>query len=205
MNQPEMGKRLLLRLADAALLSFLIILFLSCSKDYVPKPQGYNRIILPEHAYQTLPDTFPYIFEYSSYAELLEDSSWLAERYWIDLYYPEIDASISISYKQVYESTDTLNGLLTDAYKLTAKHQIKAYSIDESILKTPKGYTVVVSELQGQVPSQFQFYVTDSTNHFLRGALYFNTASKNDSLAPSIEYIKIDIIHMLNSLTWKNI
>jgi gliding motility-associated lipoprotein GldD len=203
MNRPEMEKKLWLRLNDIFLLIFLITL-LSCSKEYVPKPKGYNRIELPEHSYQMLPDTFPYNFEYSSYARLLPDSSWLAEKYWINLYYPYISANISISYKQVFQNADTLNGLLNDAYRLTSKHQIKASAIDESILKTPKGLTAVVSELKGQVPSQFQFYTTDSLNHFLRGALYFKTAVKNDSLAPSIEYIKIDIIHMLNSLSWKD-
>lgn len=193
------------RHTDVFLIAFLILLSLSCGRDFVPKPQGYNRLILPEHSYRTLPDTFPFNFEYSSHAKLLKDSSWLAERYWIDLYYPEIGASITLSYKKVYNSIDTLNGLLTDAYRLTSKHQIKAYAIEESLLKTPNGITAVVSELQGQVPSQFQFYLTDSTEHFLRGALYFNTASKNDSLAPSIEYVKIDIVHMLNSLRWNDL
>ena len=198
-----MGKRQLPRSIDFLFVIFFITLF-SCSRDYNPKPKGYNRIILPDHAYQQLPDTFPYSFEYSTYAKLLSDSSWIAEKYWIDLYYPEIGASITLSYKPVYENADTLNGLLIDAYRLTSKHQIKAYAIDESILKTPIGYTAVVAELQGQVPSQFQFFVTDSLTHFLRGALYFNTAVKNDSLAPSIEYVKVDIVHMLNSLRWKD-
>ena len=58
--------------------------------------------------------------------------------------------------------------------------------------------------LQGEVPSQFQFFSTDSVHHFIRGALYFNTATKNDSLAPSIEFVKMDIIHMLNTLEWRD-
>jgi gliding motility-associated lipoprotein GldD len=203
MNQPVMGKKQCLIDNKLVLFFFLAILLWSCSNDYVPKPQGYNRIILPEHSYQALPDTFPYSFEYSKHAQLLRDSSWLSERYWIDLHYPDIGASVTVSYKKVYNNEDTLRGLLTDAYRLTSKHQIKAYAIDETIIKTPNGYTAVVSELQGQVPSQFQFHTTDSARHFLRGALYFNTASKNDSLAPSIEFIKIDIVHLLNTLTWK--
>ena len=60
-----------------------------------------------------------------------------------------------------------------------------------------------VTELEGEVPSQFQFHITDSTDHFLRGALYFKTATKNDSLAPAIEFLKSDIIHLLNTLEWK--
>ena len=93
--------------------------------------------------------------------------------------------------------------MLDDSYKLTSKHQIKAYAIDESILRTSNGHTAVVAELSGEVPSQFQFFSTDSTQHFLRGALYFPTATKNDSLKPIIDFIKVDIIHMLNTLDWK--
>lgn len=193
------------RPADIFLIIFLTLLFISCGNDYIPKSRGYNRIILPDHSYRQLPDTFPFSFEYSTHAKVLGDSSWLAERYWMDLYYPDLGASITISYKNVFNSIDTLNGLLNDAYKLTAKHQIKASAIDENILRTPSGHTAVVSEIQGQVPSQFQFFTTDSTRHFLRGALYFDTATKNDSLAPSIEFVKIDIVHMLNSLEWKDI
>jgi len=178
--------------------------FISCRPELSPKPEGYNRIELPEHGYQLLPDTFPFMFEYSRYASLLPDTSWLTEDYWIDLHYPEINASITISYKPVYQSMDTLNGLLRDSFRLTAKHQIKASSIEELIIKTPLGKTAVVSELEGEVPSQFQFFITDSTHHFLRGALYFNTATQNDSLAPSIEYVKVDILHMLNTLKWNN-
>ena len=203
MNQPEMGRKLW-QLTSFFLLVLIIFIIASCGNEYLPKPRGYNRLLLPEHLYRQLPDSFPYKFEYSTHATLLKDSSWLAEKYWVDLHYPDIGASITVSYKQVYNNEDTLRGLLNDAYRLTSKHQIKAYAIDESILKTPNGHTAVVTELQGQAPSQFQFYTTDSANHFLRGALYFNTASKNDSLAPSIEFVKIDIIHMLNTLVWKD-
>jgi len=203
MNQLVMMKQRWLRHPEIYL-CFCIILVSSCRKNLPPKPVGYNRIELPDHVYQSLPDTFPYQFEYSQYAQLLPDTSWITEPYWIDIYYPAIEASITVSYKRVYQSNDTLNGLLNDAYKLTYKHQIKAYAITESVLNTPTGKTATIVELEGEVPSQFQFFITDSTNHFLRGALYFNTATKNDSLSPSIEYIKIDIIHILNTLIWKD-
>ena len=109
----------------------------------------------------------------------------------------------SLPTKHLGESDQKLRELLTDSYNLTSKHQIKAYAIDESILKTPKGNTAVVAELSGEVPSQFQFFSTDSSSHFLRGALYFPTATKNDSLQPIIDFIKVDIIHLLNTLEWK--
>jgi gliding motility-associated lipoprotein GldD len=92
---------------------------------------------------------------------------------------------------------------MNDAYTLAAKHQIKAYAIDEVIVKTPSGKTAVVVELQGEVPSQMQFTITDSTRNFLRGALYFDTRVQNDSLKPAIEYMKKDIMHLINTFDWK--
>jgi len=179
-------------------------LLAGCDKEYLPKPLGYNRLELPEPAYRSLPDTFPYSFEYSSHAKLLDDSSAYNERYWIQLYYPMMRSNVHITYKPLGKNQKLLKEYLDDAYKLTAKHQIKAYAINEVISTTPSGKTAVIAELEGEVPSQFQFTITDSSNNFLRGALYFNTQVQNDSLAPAIEYMKKDIMHLINTLEWKN-
>lgn len=176
----------------------------ACSKAYTPKPKGFNRIDLPKHAYIGLPDSFPYDFEYSKHAEVRPDSSAMAEPYWISLHYPQFMADVQLTYKPINKKEELLREYLNDAYKLTSSHQIKAYSIEESNIRTPSGKTATVAELSGEVPSQFQFHITDSTQHFLRGALYFRTATKNDSLAPVIEYMKTDIIHLLNTLTWND-
>lgn len=182
----------------------IVLVFAACSSDYMPKPKGYNRIILPENEYQSLADTFPYSFEYSKQAVILRDSSWISERYWIDVYYPEFQASVQVSYKPVQHNEQLLREYLATAYKLTSKHQVKAYAIDEAVFKTKNGKTAVVALLSGEVPSQYQFFCTDSINHFLRGALYFNTATQNDSLAPVIAFVKTDIEQMLNTLEWND-
>lgn len=181
----------------------VVVLWVGCEKTYTPKQKGYNRLDLPERSYEALPDSLPYTFEISKSAKILRDSSYIAERYWIDLYYPDIVANVQITYKPLHNNETLLKELITDAYKLTSKHQIKAYAINENILITPSGKTAVVAELEGEVPSQLQFFITDSTTHFLRGALYFRSSTKNDSLAPAIEYLKIDIMQMLNTLEWK--
>lgn len=178
-------------------ISFWII---GCSTDFLPKPKGYNRIPLPEVGYQVLPDTFPYMFEYSKHALLLRDSSWISERYWINLYYPYMDAAIQITYKPVTDSI--IREYLSDSYRLTSQHNVKAYAIEESIIELPNGLFASFTELEGEVPTQAQFHVSDSVNHFLRGALYFKTATKNDSLAPVIDYLKTDILHTLTTLEW---
>ena len=174
-----------------------------CQEEFTPKPKGYNRIDLPAPKYQVLREKHPYTFEYSVYSKILRDSSRVALPHWINVYYPKYQANIQLTYRPLNNSPKTLNALLEDARTLTIKHQIKAEAIEEGIIKTPKGLRVSVAELSGEVPSQFQFYVTDSTQHFFRGALYFRTATANDSLAPVINYIKKDIIHLLNTLEFK--
>lgn len=176
----------------------------SCTQEYLPKPKGFNRIILPTQKYHMLPDTFPYQFEYSKNAKILKDSSWISERYWIDLFYPSMDANVQITYKAINGSKKRAAEFFNDSYKLTSKHNVKAYAIDENILELPNGDFASVVALEGEVPTQFQFHVSDSTQHFIRGALYFKTATKNDSLSPVIDYLKRDIIHMLTTLQWKD-
>lgn len=184
-------------------LFFISLVLASCKGDYKPKPKGYNRLVLPAAEYQPAPDTLPYSFEYSKHARLLDDTSWISERHWIEIYYPELKANIHITYKKLNSKEDLLKTLLNDAYRLTSKQQIKAYAIDEMSLVTPSGKTAVIAEIAGDVPSQFQFTMTDSTRNFLRGALYFNTAVQNDSLAPAIEFMKKETLHFINTLEWK--
>jgi gliding motility-associated lipoprotein GldD len=188
-------------------LSFVLLIVLlntGCQREHLPKPLGYNRLLLPAHDYLPLPDTFPYTFEYSKHARLLRDTSRISERYWVEIYYPELKSNIHITYKSI-KSEKVLREFLDDSYTLTAKHQIKAYAINEVISTTPSGKTAVIAELEGEVPSQFQFTITDSSKNFMRGALYFNTQVANDSLAPAIEFMKRDMMQIINTLEWKKI
>lgn len=175
----------------------------ACTTEYLPKPIGYNRLELPKQSYRDLPDTLPYFFQYSTEAKLLKDTSWIRDRYWVEIYYPTLKSTVHITYKPVRKSEKLLREYLNDAYVLTAKHQIKADAIDEIIVRTPNGHTAVIAELKGDVPSQFQFTITDSTENFLRGALYFNVKVNNDSLAPAIEFMKKEMMQMINTMNWR--
>lgn len=190
------------RLSKAYFLILTIVIVWGCSTDYVPKPKGYNRLDLPVHSYQQLPDTLPYSFEYSKHAKLLRDTSQISDKYWVEIFYPDLLADIHITYIDLNGNEKKLKELFEDSYFLTSKHQVKASAIDDVILTTPRGKTVSIAELSGDVPSQFQFICTDSVRNFMRGALYFNTKVQNDSLAPAIEYVKKDIIQLLNTLEW---
>lgn len=184
-------------------ISGMMALFLAgCNTEYQPKPLGYNRLVLPEPAYRLTPDTLPYQFEYSVHAQLLKDTSYIRDRYWVEIYYPEMKANIHITYMQVKSPKD-LKELIKDAFVLTAKQQIKARAIDEVVVTTPTGKRVVIAEVNGEVPSPFQFTLTDTTLNFLRGAVYFYTRVNNDSLAPAIDYMKRDAMHLVNSIRFK--
>lgn len=186
----------------------LITVLFSCGKktesgDFVPKPKGYNRIELPAVKYQHMTESHPFSFDYSTQAVLKPDTVRWAEPHWMYVYYPAYKAMIQLTYKPLNGDKTKLAKLIDDAHKLAAKHGQKAYSIQDLILKTPSGKSAMLMELEGEVPTYLQFYTTDSTKHYLRGALYFNTAMKSDSLAPVIEYLKKDVIKLLNTLEWK--
>jgi gliding motility-associated lipoprotein GldD len=180
-----------------------ISLLASCTDEvsYTPKPKGYHYIPLPDAEYIALPDSLPYLFDYSTHAKVLNDSSFLADRYWLEIYYPQFEANIDVSYKPINSKQD-FREYVDDCFKLAQKHNIKAQAINEIVDKTAKGYTSVVYELEGDVPSYLQFYVTDSTKHFLRTSLYFPTSTKGDSLAPIIDFIKKDMKRMMSTVEW---
>ena len=186
---------------------FCFLLLTACGRstldNYIPKPKGYPRIDLPAHAYQPLSPTHPYQFEYNKIAQILPDTFARAEPDWIFIDYPQYKASIQLTYKPVRNNPERLRSMVEDAYKLAARHNIKAYSIQQSTVRMPSGLEATVIDLAGEVPSQVQFVATDSTTHFLRGALYFNTATANDSLQPVIQYIRQDVMHLLKTLKWR--
>ncbi len=70
-----------------------------------------------------------------------------------------------MSYKQV-GAKNTMDKLVTDAFKLTYKHTYKAESIEEEAIQTPNGVAGLFYEVAGNAASAKQFFVTDSTRHF---------------------------------------
>jgi gliding motility-associated lipoprotein GldD len=180
-----------------------IILFLfSCGGDYSPKPRGYYRIDLPEHEYRTFDSTFPYTFEYPVYAVIRGDSSRLAEPYWINILYPRFHAELHLSYKVINRN---LSQYLEDSRTLVNKHIQKANAISQQEFLNPRQrvFGLTYSIRGSDAASPFQFYLTDSTRNFVRGALYFNLVPNNDSLAPVIDFLKEDIGHMIGTFRWK--
>lgn len=176
--------------------------FSSCKNDYTPKPRGYFRIDLPSHEYRSFDTTFPFSFEYPVYAKVVADSSPMAEPYWINVVYPRYKAALHISYKRVNRN---LAVYLEDAHTLVNKHIQKANAISQQqYIDTAHHVFGLTYTIKGSdAASPFQFYLTDSLSHFVRGALYFDVVPNNDSLAPVIDFITEDVQHMITTFRWK--
>ena len=185
-------------------LAGVVLLAVSCRENYVPKPRGYFRIDFPKKEYCKFDTNFPYKFEYPVYSKIVRDSSSLAEPYWINIVYPSFHAQLHISYKLI---TGNLKNYLEDSRTLVNKHIPKANSISQREFVDPvnRVYGLVFNIKGADAASTFQFYLTDSTSNFLRGALYFDLVPNNDSLSPVIDFLKADIEHFIDTFRWKSI
>jgi len=183
------------------LLLAAILTLASCGPAPVPKPRAFFRIDLPEKEYQQFDKNFPYQFEYPKYATISKVTTDHAEPWWINIDAPQFKASIHLSYKEI---NSNLAEYLNDMHKLLTRQFSKASGIREDLVtnEDERVYGVIYYIRGAGVASTCQFFVTDSINHFLRGALYFNVIPNNDSLAPVIDFLKEDIRHLVTTLKW---
>ncbi len=184
-----------------------LVLLQSCDDPiFTPKPKGYFRIDLPEKAYTRYTSDCPYSFEYPTYAKVEKHNTFfgadVTDSCWLDIRIPNLTGDIHLSYKTI-NSTSTLAKLIEDAHEMAYKHTVKADYIDESLISTPTGIGGILYELGGNSASNIQFYVTDSTKHFLRGSLYFGATPNQDSLAPVIQFVRADMLNLIQTLRWE--
>ena len=169
-----------------------------------PKPQAYLRIDLPPHAYATC-DTaaLPFTFEYSDQAAIVWKKDQRGEK-WLDITYPRHKGYVFLTYKPL-RGPQELRGQVDTSYKFLETHFNYSSGIDEQQFVDPTHRIYGTTyRLKGQnVASTYQFWVTDSTRHFLRGSLYIDCTPNNDSLAPVLTYIQEDMNHLIESIRWR--
>jgi gliding motility-associated lipoprotein GldD len=178
-------------------------LLVSCGKVSAPKPYGYYRITVPDTAYvdfdKSYP-TYPYTFALSRNA-VVKPRTDVSEPYWINLFYPALDATVHCSYKPVQNN---LRELTDDALEFVYRNASFANAIPEQDYMHPEARVYgVLFDLEGNTASSCQFFVTDSTNHFFRASVYCNCPPNADSLAPVYEYLRKDVVKMVESFEWK--
>lgn len=203
----------------------VIVFFASCNSEYTSKREGYFKIELPEKSYTTFNEPgYPYTFEYPVYARIAKDSSFFdsagANTSWINVVFPRFHGKIFISYKNIQGNSvykvkgprgeyrdsvgkNNFQSMVNDAYNLTYKNDIKAYSIEDSLMHTPHNITGIFFKVSGNVATSKQFFLTDTVNHFLRGALYFDATPNEDSLKPVNAFLQQDVKHLINTLQWR--
>jgi len=188
------------------ILLFCIIALASCNSDYTLKQRGYFKIDFPKHEYQKYEQPgSPYSFEYPVYAKIVRDTTFFEAKpendYWINIDFPQFYGKIYISYKEIRKNN--FDSLVSDAFKMTYKHTSKATEIRDSLMKTPSGLTGVFFQVGGNAATAKQFFVTDSVNSFVRGALYFDASPNSDSLAVVNNFLEQDMKHLINTLRLK--
>lgn len=172
------------------------ILLTACGSDHTPKPRGFFRIDLPEKEYLKSTIDCPFSFEHAHYATIEKRP----ENCWFDLNHPNFSAKLHMSYIPVDKQ---LNTLLENARELAYKHSKVAEAISEQPYQnTDKKVYGMVYNYEGNTATAMQFYLTDSSQHFVRGALYFNT-QVTDSIAPVSDFLQDDFYHLIDSWEWK--
>ena len=183
------------------ILNLLLFAWASCSNNYTPRPYGYYRITTPDTAYVDFNSSFPYTFALSRNA-VVQPRTDVSEPYWINIYYPALDATIYCSYKPVQNN---LRELTNDALEFVYRNASFATAIPEQDYAHPEASVYgVLFDLEGNTASSCQFFVTDSTHHFFRASVYCNCPPNADSLAPVYNYLRTDIIKMVETFEWTN-
>ena len=179
----------------------VLLVMTACTKGTVPKPYGYFRISVPDTVYvpfEAQYPRYPYSFALSANAQVQPRAD---EPYWINIYYPAFDATIHCSYKPVQRN---LRELTNDALEFVYRNASFATSIPERGYEHPEADVYgVLFDLEGNTASSCQFFVTDSTRHFFRASVYCNCPPNADSLAPVYNYLRTDIVKMVETFEWR--
>ena len=204
----------------------ILVCLIACNSNYTTKKKGYYKIPLPAHQYQHFENPgFPFAFDYPTYAKIIKDSTYFEnnpeDKFWINIDFPDYDARLFLSYKSIggkalfkvkqpnggYKDSFGINQfdlMVNDAFNLTNKNDVAATSINDSVIHTANQVSGIFFKVGGNAATANQFFLSDTSKHFIRGALYFNTTPNADSLMPVQQFLEKDIQHLINTFRWEN-
>jgi gliding motility-associated lipoprotein GldD len=206
-------------------LFFIALAVCACNSTYTSRKTGYFKIDLPQKKYQLFDEPgFPYSFEYPVYAKVVKDSTYFDANpendYWRNIDFSQFEAKIFLSYKAIggkalykikkadgtYKDSLGINvydKIINDAFNLTNKNDDIATSKKDSLFKTKNNVSGLLFKLGGNAATQRQFFMTDTTKNFIRGALYFYATPNADSVKPVVDFLQQDIDHMISTFKWR--
>jgi len=196
------------RLGTISIIIFSVF-FIACNDEAIPlpKPRIYPKVVYPDKAFEDLNvNTCPFTLSKPVYFKFKKDSLRLIEEKrftcWFDLHCAELNSYIHLSYIPIDKSSP-FDELVQDAFELANKHNVKASARTETRFGIEsKNLAGLIFEIDGPVAAPLQFFVTDSTDHFLRGSLYFNDVVNRDSIQPVYEFLKTDVDRLIESISW---
>jgi len=198
---------MILSFKNIVILLALLILF-SCKSEevYIPKPRSFPRVEYPIKSYRNFDkDYCSFTFSYPEYSQIKQDEYFFdgkpSHPCWFDIVTPEFNATLHCSYYTIDKKT-SMDKLINDAFKMAGKHNVKAEYYSETVIQREGKVGGIVFEIEGDVATPIQFFLTDSTEHFFRASLYFNNKVHPDSMAPIYRFIKTDIDTLINTLGW---
>lgn len=177
---------------------FSVVLFcvVGCKDDVLPKPASYLRLDYPIAEYARYETDCPFTFDVNTEGRIKQNDGCN-----LSIDYPKMKATIYLTYKPVSNNIDKL---LTDAQKLTYKHVVKADDIiEQPFLNRKHRVYGMFYQVNGNAATNTQFYVTDSTRHFIDCSVYFYAKPNYDSIMPAISYVRNDLQNLMESLRWK--
>lgn len=183
----------------AILIGFIIV---GCGdENYIPKPPSYLRLELPDHTYHSIDTDCPYSFELADLYTMRSVYDGETKTCHKDIDLGPLKGTLHFSYIQIEDPLINYVNFVNDKVD---EHKIKASAInDYQIIDSTRKVYGAFFELQGDVASPFQFYLTDSTTKFVSAVVYFNSVPNYDSLKPSLDYLKLDLDHLIKSFNWR--
>lgn len=174
--------------------------------EVIALPRAYPKVPYPAKNYEVWAAPYcPFSFEKNTSSEVEKKTSYFDEKppneCWFNLVYPSLKSTIHFSSYNLSTRSD-LEKHTQEAFKLAYEHSSRANYIGEKPIQTSSlsGFTF---DLEGPSASPYQFYLTDSSSHFVRGALYFEAKTNRDSLDAIINYMKNDIDIIIRTFEWK--
>jgi len=201
-------KRVILSRNKILIILAFVSILTGCREVAVPKPKGYFRIDLPAREYTVFRDTalsdgyLPLRFEYPGYGRISFEADPNSEPGWFNIDFAAYKAKLYLTYRDI---NNDLEDLMEQTYRMNVKNHItKADAINEQMFIDPENKVYgILYDLKGNTATAVQFFVTDSIKHYFRGSLYFLAEPNPDSLAPVNEFFREDIIHLIETLRWK--
>jgi gliding motility-associated lipoprotein GldD len=172
-----------------------------CQQDRTtPRPRAYPRVEYPERQYISYDNsTCPFTFELPAYAVVEEKAE---QPCWFDLHMPVFQARLHCSYVPI-RNREEFDDLVSDAFTIASQINQRANFMEESRLRNAQGVAGLVLEWTGPAASPMHFFLTDTTHHFFKAALYFEAEIRPDSLKPIADFVREDIDALIRSFTWK--